>query len=375
MTKENTSTDKEKELAAGKAALKCSFCDKSQHDVRKLIAGPTVFICDECVELCVDVIREETRGNLVNADETGLTEGWKQLRHVLPAHETLRERFFQMARILANPKSAAHDRGYRVLLAGVKGSGLPAAIAEIWQAFGLPLVRFDAARLRGTTILNGAEMFVRLLELSEYNLERASRGAILFENLDRLFEATPANRIVQEELELILAGTTERIPPARGRKYPQQENLQLDTSGITFIAATSKLHAGDPPILSDGDTPGFRFDNDRAKLCAALIGNGALPMLIDRFDEIREYLPYTPAQIDTWLTSPNAAPHLDAIEREEGVLREDIRKALVNLACTRGAGFDGLISILRLIKLRRSFIAPEGCAPEQIDCAWIERSI
>ncbi|WP_416237424.1 AAA family ATPase [Sulfitobacter sp. F26204] len=277
--------------------------------------------------------------------------------------------------MLRTEDRALDDRGFRVLLAGVKGSGLPAAIAAIWREFDLPLVRYDAARLRGRKILNDAEMFLRLVEQCENNLKRASRGAIVIENIDRLFERNQADRIVQEELELLLAGTTESVSPQGGRKHPQQEFLQLDTSGITFIATTSKLHANDPPIVSGDELPSLRFGKDRAKLSAALVGQGALPTLMDRFDEILEYLPYTTAQIETWLASPDAAPHLDAFKHEEGILPDDLRRALIDAACDRGAGFDGLISILRLVKLRRSFTGPDGSVPEPIDPAWLAKSI
>ncbi len=367
--------EKSDEKADGKNTLYCSFCGKSQHEVRKLIAGATVFICDECIELCMDIIREETRGALKHADNTELSEGWDRLKHALPGHELVRERLFRMAHMLRTEDRALDDRGFRVLLAGVKGSGLPAAIAAIWREFDLPLVRYDAARLRGRKILNDAEMFLRLVEQCEYNLERASRGAIVIENIDRLFERNQADRIVQEELELLLAGTTESVLPRGGRKHPQQEFLQLDTSGITFIATTSKLHANDPPIVSGDELPSLRFGKDRAKLSAALVGQGALPTLIDRFDEILEYLPYTTAQIETWLASPDAAPHLDAFKHEDGILPDDLRRALIDAACNRGAGFDGLISILRLVKLRRSFTGPDGSVPEPIDPAWLAKSI
>ncbi len=372
--KDTTPAENEAEEGVSKKTLYCSFCGKSQHEVRKLIAGPTVFICDECVELCMDIIREETKGTLANSDEAQRADGLKRLQGILPGHQSLIEFLFSVAADLSRPNRTINDRGYKILLAGVRGSGLTGAIADIWQAFDLPLVRYDAARLRDAKILDGADMFLRLLQQCEYNLDRASRGAIVIENIDRLFEATSSSRIAQEELELLLSGTMERVPPAGGRKIRDQENLQLDTTGISFFAMTSKLHVNDAPILSNNETPTLRFENNHAQIAAALIQQGAQPGLIERFDNIREHGSYTYQQIEQWLASPHATPHLDVFE-QEGVLNEELRSALVKQACARGAGLEGLISILRLIKLRRSFKGPDGAAPDPIDAAWLEKSI
>ncbi len=379
MTEENAQTpDTEtgkKTAKDSKNTLYCSFCGKSQHEVRKLIAGPTVFICDECVELCMDIIREETRSSLAIGGASELTEVWQGLRQAVPAHETLRQHFFNMANVLDQAKSLKHERqtAFRVLIAGAKGSGLPEAISDIWFKFGLPLVRFDAALLRDTRIISSADMFQMLLEQSEYNLERASNGAILIENIDRIFEPSPANRQIQEELELLMRGIM--VPVQTRSSRPTGDVLQLDTSGISFFATTHKLHDDDPAISAEGDTPGFRYAQDMTKMRAALVSKGALQALADRFEDIREYRPFTADEIKSWLASPAAVLYLARLNLPEGSLTLETRDKLVQMACARGAGFDGLKSILRLIALRLSFVAPEGESPDPIDPDWLDRNI
>ena len=381
MTEKDIQAEAGKKGGKDKNTLYCSFCGKSQHEVRKLIAGPTVFICDECVELCMDIVREENRSSLVSDGQNG-DNSWDDWRHETPSHELLREYFFTMARGLKANLSSRRRRSsaYRVLLAGVKGSGLADAISDIWWASGLPIIRYDAALLRNTHLIKSTDMFAQLFQQADFNLERASAGAILIENIDRIFDRSPECRKCQEELELLMRGVQVPIQVEdNAASHPagasSKDKIQLDTSGISFIAVTNRLHLEVPAVVVDEDKPGLRFDRSGQELRAGLVSVGALEPLIDQFSEVREFLPMTGGEIEDWLSTPAAKKLLTSLNLPLDGLDADVRKKLVDMTCARKAGFEGLKSILRLAALRQSFAAPDEAEEDAnvFDVAWLDR--